>query len=167
MARTDRTDLTERGCEVAGRDLDTVEFRVTTDPGSPTTVAPVVGAVPLTELVATYEHAQGYAPAGGYGALVPGYFRFGDLRSYLHGDGPAGAFRPGTVWLLACGCGEAGCWPLEATVDATDDTVTWSGFRQPHRPSWTYDGFGPFTFDRAQYDTAAAEAAAALGGGGS
>lgn len=152
---------------MGGRELGTVEFRVAAEPGSPTTVAPLVGGVPLAELIATYEHAQGYAPAGGYGALVPGCFRFGDLRSYLRGDGLAGVLEPGTVWLLGCDCGEVGCWPLEAAVDATDDTITWSGFRQPHRPSWTYDGFGPFTFDRVQYDTAAAEAAVAAGGGGS
>jgi hypothetical protein len=31
---------------------------------------------------------------------------------------------------------------------------TGDSFRQPHRPDWDYSGFGPFVFDRAQYDEA-------------
>jgi hypothetical protein len=56
--------------------------------------------------------------------------------------------------LLGCGCGEVGCSPLMARITVTDDTVTWDEFEQPTRPGWDYDGFGPFTFDRAQYEQA-------------
>lgn len=152
---------------MAERVLDSVEFRVSSEPGSPATLEPVVGGRPLTGLVAAYEQVQGYVPAGRYGGLVPAHFRLGDLPTYLRGEGPAGLLAPGTAWLLGCDCGELGCWPLEATVTVTDAVVTWSGFRQPHRPAWTYDGLGPFVFDRASYDAAAAEAAVALGGSGS
>lgn len=57
----------------------------------------------------------------------------------------------GRVPLLVCECGEAGCWPLMATVDVTGDTVIWRDFRQPHRKGWSYGGLGPFTFERSQY----------------
>lgn len=40
-------------------------------------------------------------------------------------------------------------------------------FRQPHRPERRYDGFGPFTFSRGEYEAAVAEALRVLGDGGS
>jgi hypothetical protein len=61
--------------------------------------------------------------------------------------------------ILWCGdCGEPGCWPLRARITIDDDRVVWSDFEQPHRSTgaqtkrWIYDGFGPFVFDRHQYD---------------
>jgi hypothetical protein len=56
--------------------------------------------------------------------------------------------------LLGCGCGEVGCSPLMARVTVTDETVTWDEFEQPTRPDWDYDEFGPFTFDRSEYERA-------------
>jgi hypothetical protein len=57
------------------------------------------------------------------------------------------------VAVLACAsCGEPGCWPLRVRVTASADRVTWSDFQQPHRPEWSYAAFGPFVFNRAQYD---------------
>lgn len=31
-------------------------------------------------------------------------------------------------------------------VDEASNTVSWSGFRNPFRKAWTYDGLGPFCF---------------------
>jgi hypothetical protein len=56
--------------------------------------------------------------------------------------------------LLGCGCGEVGCSSLMARVTVTDDTVTWDEFEQPTRSDWDYDGFGPFTFARSEYERA-------------
>lgn len=68
---------------------------------------------------------------------------------------------PGKVMLLECTCGEPGCWPLVARITATDTTVTWTDFEQPHRreateahPRWSYEALGSFTFDRRQYEEA-------------
>jgi hypothetical protein len=75
---------------------------------------------------------------------------------HLFGDPAPGAdwFGDGSVALLVCdGCREYGCWPLVSFIDVTDDTVTWRDFRQGHR-NWTYEGFGPFIFDRRQYEHA-------------
>jgi hypothetical protein len=78
---------------------------------------------------------------------------------HFHGD-PDSAYREddGRVALLGCRCGEPGCWPLLARITSGDREVQWSEFEQPHRPEWRFDGFGPFVFDRAQYDAAIAEA---------
>jgi hypothetical protein len=45
----------------------------------------------------------------------------------------------------------------EAPVRVEDATVTWDGFRQPHRPKRDYAGFGPFVFDLSTYRAAATE----------
>ncbi|MFJ8210713.1 hypothetical protein [Streptomyces sp. NPDC096033] len=41
-----------------------------------------------------------------------------------------------------------------ARITATADTVTWYAFEQPHRKARDYGAFGPFQFDRHQYDDA-------------
>jgi hypothetical protein len=56
--------------------------------------------------------------------------------------------------VLGCECGEWGCWPLIARITATADFVTWDAFEQPHRKARDYVAFGPFQFDRHQYDDA-------------
>lgn len=132
------------------------------DNGGMISLVPEIDGQSLIELVAAYESTQGYTPAGGYGGLVPDNFTFGPLPEYYLGTAAPQWPGPGHAWLLACDCGEAGCWPLEARVEPTDDTVTWSEFHQPHRPSWDYSGFGPFQFDRSQYETAVAEAVRSL-----
>jgi hypothetical protein len=70
------------------------------------------------------------------------------------------------VELLLCrDCGEIGCWPILAKITAEEEQVTWSDFQQPHRtgggntPMWDYRGFGPFVFDRVQYEQAIETAA--------
>ena len=62
--------------------------------------------------------------------------------------------------IYRCGsCGNDGCWPLVVRIVVTGDSVTWSDFEQPHRclsegHAWRYDSFGPFVFDRNQYEEA-------------
>ncbi|MFI9046038.1 hypothetical protein [Streptomyces sp. NPDC053427] len=41
-----------------------------------------------------------------------------------------------------------------ARITATADLVTWDAFEQPHRKTRDYAAFGPFPFDRLQYDNA-------------
>ncbi|MEU6629952.1 DUF6000 family protein [Streptomyces parvus] len=62
-------------------------------------------------------------------------------------------------WLIG---GEWGCWPLMARITATSDHVTWASFEQPHRRTRDYSGFGPFHFDRYQYDDAVNALSAAV-----
>jgi hypothetical protein len=141
----------------------TLSIRVTGGPTGPLTLTPVVDGRSLTELVGEFESRQGYSPAGGYAGLVPGNFRFGDLPRYFLGQEEGQWPKPGYAWLLGCDCGEAGCWPLEARIVTDAETVTWTGFAQPYRRAWDYQGFGDFIFDRAPYEHAVREAVAALG----
>lgn len=74
--------------------------------------------------------------------------------------------REERVELLLCGgCGEIGCWPILARIAVAEDRVIWNDFQQPHRTGrgksavWDYARFGPFVFERAQYERALREAA--------
>src|SRR5262249_2980377 len=59
------------------------------------------------------------------------------------------------AYVLGCTCGIAGCWPLLVRIQIHRDTVSWSDFEHGFRsPRWRYEGLGPFTFDRAQYESA-------------
>jgi hypothetical protein len=82
--------------------------------------------------------------AGSYSGLHPSHWRELPER---YGDGRAA--------VLACECGEPGCWPLRARISIGAETVSWSDFEQPHR-GWCHDGLGPFVFDRAAYESAIA-----------
>ncbi|MFJ6198922.1 hypothetical protein [Micromonospora sp. NPDC092111] len=107
----------------------------------------------LTGLVDGFELAAGMRPAGdAYGGLIPAFFRFGPLDEHFHGRS-TGATGPRTP-LLGCECGEWGCWPFLARIVVTQRWVTWDAFAQPHRPARDYADFGPFRFERRQYDAA-------------
>jgi hypothetical protein len=93
--------------------------------------------------------------AGNYIGLVAGYMRIDLAGQFLGGQGtPMFEGSDEKTALLGCGCGDVGCSPLLARVTVTDDTVTWDEFEQPTRPDWDYEGFGPFEFERAQYERA-------------
>lgn len=114
-------------------------------------VVPVIDGTSLVTLVAAHEEGRGYMPAGGYGGLVPSFFRFGDLGRYYLGEQEPWTGKP--VAVLACDCGELGCWPLQTHISVDDETVSWHDFGQPHRPEWGYEDLGPFTFDRRAFET--------------
>lgn len=106
---------------------------------------PFIDERSLVDIVGEFERAEGFQPAGGYGGLVPAFYRFGRLDRYFLGEQePWSDGRP--VAILACNCGEAGCWPLDATLKVAAAEVTWTRFSQPHRPGWDYSGLGSFTF---------------------
>jgi hypothetical protein len=65
----------------------------------------------------------------------------------------------GRVEVLSCGaCGGSWCWPLSVRIEVRQESIVWRDFVQPHRddpciqPVWDYSGFGPFMFDRAEYE---------------
>lgn len=124
----------------------------TAGPGGPLVVTPQVEGETLVALVRGFEEASGFSPSGAYSGLIPRYFKFGNLRRYFLGHEDQQWPSPDHLWLLGCHCDEVGCWPLEARVIALHDTVTWTEFRQPNKPQWDYTGFGPFVFERTQYE---------------
>ena len=125
----------------------------------------LVDARDLRDRVREHEAALGEELAGRYGYLPAGEVL--PPARHLLGE-PAARYSgtDGRTYLLICDCGDPGCWPLEARVTAAAETVTWSGFRQPHRPAWSYEDLGPFTFERGQYEGALRDGAASLLGGG-
>ncbi|MFS8096459.1 hypothetical protein LFM09_04900 [Lentzea alba] len=104
------------------------------------TRVPLIDGVPLTERIDTFELRARMKPAGdAYGGLTSG----------------SNLLRPGRgVAVLGCSCGDVGCWPLLADITVDGDTIVWNEFRQPYREDRDYTRFGPFRFDRAQYEAA-------------
>lgn len=92
--------------------------------------------------------------AGGYAQLRP--WHTGLLRAWLGEPIPETEYSDvsGKTALLSCACcGIVDCWPLLVDIAFTQDHTSWSDFLQPfRRKSWSYGGFGPFTFHRAQYE---------------
>jgi hypothetical protein len=127
----------------------------------PAEVVPIVDGVELTDRVHEFERERRMETrAVSYGGLIPSFFKFGSMGDhYLGTASPAG--HRGKIPVLGCECGEWGCWPLLARVIVGDTTVTWTDFEQPYRPDRDYRSFGPFTFSRADYESAIAEVAGA------
>lgn len=123
----------------------------------------LIDGVDLCELVRVFELPFAAEGAGQYSGV----------QWYLPND-PAWLSRyylgkPDYDWagrteILVCECGEPGCWPLTCRIRVTSTRVYWSDFAQPHRSGrrrlrwhpglWDYTGFGPFVFERAQYEEA-------------
>ncbi|MCX4775443.1 hypothetical protein [Streptomyces sp. NBC_01264] len=130
--------------------------------GGPLVVVPHIDGAPLTGLIDGFEISAKMEPAGdAYGGLIPAFFRFGPMQDHFLGRSTS-AMGPKTP-VLGCECGEWGCWPLMARITATANLVTWDAFEQPHRETRDYMPFGPFRFDRHQYDDALRALIAAIG----
>ncbi|MFE9018014.1 hypothetical protein ACFYNL_05450 [Streptomyces sp. NPDC007808] len=130
--------------------------------GGPLVIVPHIDGAPLTELIDRFEIAADMQPAGdAYGGLIPQFFRFGPMKDHFLGRSTkaTGLKTP----VLGCECGEWGCWPLMACITATADRVIWDAFGQPHRKTRDCMAFGPFQFDRHQYDDALRALSAVLG----
>ena len=118
-------------------------------------ITPSIDGIALSTLVTDFEEASGYHdPAGGYGGLVPAFLSYGPLDTYFRGQaGNQGeSDRDNEIYVLACDCGEVGCWPLVASVVETSQGYRWESFRQPYRPKRDYSAFGPFEFERQHYE---------------
>ncbi|MEU7032753.1 hypothetical protein ABZ958_03580 [Streptomyces sp. NPDC046237] len=119
----------------------------------PLVVLPHIDGAPLTELIDNFEIAAEMQPAGeAYGGLIPAFYRFGPMQDHFSGRS-TNAMGPKTP-VLGCECGEWGCWPLMARITTTAELVIWDSFEQPHRKTREYREFGPFQFERGQYDAA-------------
>lgn len=134
--------------------LHVIEFAVRQRPERKAhEVVPILDGRPLLELIDRFETGAGMRPAGGaYGGLIPAYYRYGPLDEHFLGKENPG-LGPKTA-VLACECGEVGCWPLMTRITPTGNLVVWNDFEQIHRQARDYTAFGPFLFDRAQYDQA-------------
>jgi hypothetical protein len=108
-----------------------------------------------------FAHREGAESiAGAYSGLPPGPDTCPPSKHFL-GDPSWEIYRYGNkTQVLGCECGEPGCWPLVCRITIDGAVVRWTEFEQPHRsgenslPAWSYDAFGPFQFDRQQYEAA-------------
>ncbi len=144
--------------------MDTVEFRIVITPHRYKAGVEIdINGASMIDLVraieAPFAHAEGHPKiAGQYSGLSasshlpPSRHFWGEFESGVSRD---------KVQLFGCGdCGEIACWPLLARITLTPTQVIWSDFEQPHRNDpeetavWRYDEFGPFVFDRVEYEAA-------------
>lgn len=116
----------------------------------------LIDGVDLIELVRRIEQDYDVKVAGKYAGpptrvLPPCRLFFGEIPEKVRWLS-SGTIE-GTVLILGCTCGTEGCWPLHVAivVEVAENLVTWSGFANPFRKSWTYEGLGPFCFRLDQY----------------
>ncbi len=152
--------------------MNRIEFRVVLQGccGRRSVVDLCIDGKPFTDLVREAEAAQAAAEqrpglAGSYEGL-PAAEVLPPSRHFLGKPEAQHLSMQDRVHILGCDCGESGCWPLACRMTTEGNQVRWSDFCQPHRSSpqnpaiWNYDGLGPFTFGRAQYEEALELAAA-------
>jgi hypothetical protein len=119
----------------------------------------------VREVEIPYARREGHPElAGSYVALpmedvcLPSRHLLGEPRDLGVSSGTLG----GRVPVLGCPCTDVGCWPLLVRIEVLEDRVVWRDFANPWRgprwrkleEQWRYDGLGPFTFRRAQYENA-------------
>lgn len=133
---------------------NTLTFDVQNFEADAVSITPCIDGVRLSNLVAEYEIENSFVPSGGYGGIIPEYFNYGPLDQYFLGHNEHWEFwtEIGGIYVLGCDCGEVGCWPLECGISISAKEITWRNFRQPHRSERDYSKFGPYVFDRAQYE---------------
>ncbi len=78
-------------------------------------ITPRIDGVLLTTMAEQFEVSHGMTdPAGGYGGLL---YAGGSLERYF----PANTAE--RIYVLACDCGELGCWPLICFIDAANSRI--------------------------------------------
>ena len=138
--------------------LRKIEWHVD-DPDEWADVAIFIDGVSLIDLVKQYEESRDYYPAGSYG-WSPVRWAPPHSRHFL-GESDW-TTNGGRALLLVCGCQCLGCWDFNGRIIMTADHAEWTDFEQVHRKPgspgghWDYSGFGPFRFDRQQYEAALA-----------
>lgn len=93
-----------------------------------------------------------FAAAEGYPQLAGIYapLRASDLLSILEGEWYC--YDEDSAVVYSSLVGEIGDWPLSVKIEENEKYVVWKGFKQYFRENWSYEGLGPFVFDRRQYE---------------
>ena len=141
--------------------LRQIEWRVDDPADEWADVAIYIDGQSLIELVKQYEESRDYHPAGGYGWSP---LRWAPLHAGHFSGVPSWPTNGGKALLLVCGCQNLGCWDFNGRIVIRPEHVEWTEFEQVHRMPgspgghWDYGNFGPFRFDRRQYEAALAAA---------
>lgn len=141
------------------------ELRFTDPARSTGAIVVTVNGTDFVELVGAHERPYAEAEAapglaGQYRGLAPD--RVVPPSRHFLGEPSWDLYRYGDrIQVLGCECGEPGCWPLVCRIQVSEERVTWLDFEQPYRAArhparrqWSYAGFGPFEFDRGEYEAA-------------
>ncbi len=123
---------------------DTIDFKINLFKHSETykTIDIYINGVNIVEMLRKYEKDFAGSIAGGYSGV--------DNYEFHHIKEGKPRRKDGDFDILACECGELGCWNFVANIEETEDSVIWKNFKQPRR-DWDYSDFGPFVFDRKEY----------------
>lgn len=115
----------------------------------------------VREVELPFAEREGHPSIAGKYSGIPKQAAILPSRHFLGEPEPYYRDEEGTVYLMVCTCGDAGCWPFVAVVTVTDREVIWSSYRQPHRNKpknrWDYSKLPEFHFDRQQYEQALAD----------
>jgi hypothetical protein len=118
-------------------------------------LTPIIDGRSLVDLVTDYEEGRGWELAGIHDGLVLDESQLADFSERMLRSRPS-SLHDARVAVLGCTCGVNECLPFLAQVRITDDRVLWEAFQNPLAAglSWDYCEFGPFVFDRTQYEVA-------------
>jgi hypothetical protein len=151
-----------------------VEFRLEAEElgtGTHDVVNIYVDGVLLQEIVRAaempYAEAEGRPElAGRYAGLLAGPDILWPSRHFLGEPATALQWHPYLLrgalvmpleghppYLLGCICGVAECQPVAARIQATETTITWSGWRT-RTMDWGLSELGTFVFNRNSYEKA-------------
>jgi len=135
--------------------LSDIRFSVGPCAQSGVLFTPIIDGSSLVDLVTDYEEGRGWELAGIHDGLVLEESQLEDLPEHLLHGKPSPPHDAG-IAVLGCTCGVNECLPFLAEIRITDDQVLWGGFQNPLAAglSWDYSDFGPFVFDKAQYEVA-------------
>jgi hypothetical protein len=140
---------------VSASGLSEIRFSVGPWARSGVLLTPIVEGRSFVDLVTDYEEARDWELAGIHDGLVLDEPELVELPEHLLHGKPTSPHYAG-IAVLGCTCGVNECLPFLADIRTTDDEVVWEGFQYPLATGlpWDYADFGPFVFDRAQYDMA-------------
>jgi hypothetical protein len=140
---------------VSASQLSEIRFSVGPWARSGVLLTPIIDGRSLVDLVTDYEEAKDWELAGIHDGLVLDESELSELPKHLLHGKPSSPHDRG-IAVLGCTCGVNDCLPFLAEIRVTDDEVWWGEFRYPLAAGlpWDYSGFGPFVFDRDQYETA-------------
>lgn len=139
--------------------MNQIEFETCEGPYGGPSIRIIIDGIDFIERVRQVELAYDAKVAGQYAGpptrvLPPCRLFYGEIPE--DAGWVSSATIEGTVPILGCPCGTEGCWPLHVAIeiDEADNTVSWSGFKNPFRNSWDYEGLGPFRFHLNAYQSA-------------
>ncbi len=128
-------------------------------------VLPCIDGQPITDLIHEYEKNRNEnAPKlKGFLGVQSSPKKYSQDTAFpynlMYGYDPATVanlpvFNRDEAIVLACGCGEWGCSRTTVRIKVTNSQVHWHNLRTSFEKRTAYPNFGPWTFDREQYQSA-------------